>query len=680
MSIAVQCDCGKKYQVGDDKAGKKFRCKACNEVVAIPKPAAEPADEWDEFDDFGDEWNDEPAPQPAKRSTSKGKSGKGRKSGGSKSKKRASGGEMSPAVKYSIAGGIVVVTAGIVVAILMSRGVIGGGGGDKDNDDKNRVANNDSNNDANNDDASKPIPGKSTKQNPRELELLASTRVVCRTSLPGGFTYRISIWRAGASPSNVDGKVVGIGDSNGSSKGPKIQPDSGDVRDEARRAVAKNNLRMVALAMHNYHDVFSSFPAPLREGKQLSWRVYLLPFLSQHQLFKQFKLDEPWDSPHNKTLIAKMPQVFNSPGTKNDGKTTLHRFVGSTTPAGNAGHEFQCEVNYKQVSASIEPNARYTIRFRLRNPNGQPVAVSRSATERTVTGKELAGKTSLRWKIQLSGGRAGGKLRLRDITDGSSNTLLAVWAGPETAVEWTKPGGLPFNPKNPAAVLGTVSATGIPVVTYDGRMAMLSPKIDARSLGALIQHRDSTVVSLAKHVVKGSTAKPKIKPGWTRYVAKDRSFEAEFPSTVLERKSRTPKGSLMNVFLGGSQRSGCMVVYLTSPAFKLMRGEVLYKALEKGAAAMKAKSTKRIKMLGKPAVEAMIVDTRGSRTLLRQVVVGDRLYQLMAIGPNAGWKDDMAKRFFASFHAPARSGGPGKKNSGSGSSISRDDAPGGRKR
>ena len=42
----------------------------------------------------------------------------------------------------------------------------------------------------------------------------------------------------------------------------------------------------------------------------LSWRVAVLPFIEQEPLYKQFKLDEPWDSPHNARLLEKMPRDF----------------------------------------------------------------------------------------------------------------------------------------------------------------------------------------------------------------------------------------------------------------------------------------------------------------------------------------------------------------------------------
>jgi prepilin-type processing-associated H-X9-DG protein len=45
----------------------------------------------------------------------------------------------------------------------------------------------------------------------------------------------------------------------------------------------------------------------------LSWRVLILPYLHEDVLYHRFKLDEPWDGPHNKPLLARMPDVFEPP-------------------------------------------------------------------------------------------------------------------------------------------------------------------------------------------------------------------------------------------------------------------------------------------------------------------------------------------------------------------------------
>ena len=84
----------------------------------------------------------------------------------------------------------------------------------------------------------------------------------------------------------------------------------------ADRIRSANNLKQLMIALHSYHDVNGHFPADIRDkdGKPLlSWRVEILPYIEQQNLYKQFKLDEPWDSEHNKKLVDKMPRTLRSP-------------------------------------------------------------------------------------------------------------------------------------------------------------------------------------------------------------------------------------------------------------------------------------------------------------------------------------------------------------------------------
>jgi hypothetical protein len=61
----------------------------------------------------------------------------------------------------------------------------------------------------------------------------------------------------------------------------------------------------------------------------LSWRVALLPYLEENELYQQFHLDEPWDSQNNKPLLAKMPRIFAPPGgNRTAGLTYYQVFVG----------------------------------------------------------------------------------------------------------------------------------------------------------------------------------------------------------------------------------------------------------------------------------------------------------------------------------------------------------------
>jgi RNA polymerase sigma factor (sigma-70 family) len=117
---------------------------------------------------------------------------------------------------------------------------------------------------------------------------------------------------------------------------PQDQPrpvPRGPRSDEARlRSASMNNLKQILLAMHNYHDVNNHFPAPAvysPDGKALlSWRVELLPYLEQLDLYKQFRRDEPWDSPSNRRLLSKMPPVFALPGSAQTDRTYYQVFVG----------------------------------------------------------------------------------------------------------------------------------------------------------------------------------------------------------------------------------------------------------------------------------------------------------------------------------------------------------------
>lgn len=107
------------------------------------------------------------------------------------------------------------------------------------------------------------------------------------------------------------------------------------VQEAAARAQSQNNLKQIALAFHNYHDTYGAMPPAAvcdKTGKpMLSWRVLILPYVEQGPLYKEFKLDEPWDSEHNKKLLGKMPKTYAVPvptGAKPN-ETHYRVFVGN---------------------------------------------------------------------------------------------------------------------------------------------------------------------------------------------------------------------------------------------------------------------------------------------------------------------------------------------------------------
>ena len=109
------------------------------------------------------------------------------------------------------------------------------------------------------------------------------------------------------------------------------------ARRAARRQVCFNNLKQIGLAMHNYYEKHKTFPPAASRDDQgrllLSWRVQLLPYLEEPALYEQFHQDEPWDSPHNRQLIAQMPKIFRCPSAAalEPGKTTYVLPIGPGT-------------------------------------------------------------------------------------------------------------------------------------------------------------------------------------------------------------------------------------------------------------------------------------------------------------------------------------------------------------
>jgi hypothetical protein len=100
----------------------------------------------------------------------------------------------------------------------------------------------------------------------------------------------------------------------------------------AHLRAGEENLRRLTIAMHSYADTFKGrnaarLPAVANfdnQGKPLlSWRVHLLPFVGEQKLYKEFHLNETWDSPHNKRLLARIPEVYQGPNRKlnEEGKT-----------------------------------------------------------------------------------------------------------------------------------------------------------------------------------------------------------------------------------------------------------------------------------------------------------------------------------------------------------------------
>jgi len=125
----------------------------------------------------------------------------------------------------------------------------------------------------------------------------------------------------------------------------------------AGRAQSTNNLKQIGLAFHNYASAMNGLCPDNIKGKDgkplLSWRVAILPYVEEGELYSQFKLDEPWDSPNNIKLLSKMPRLYTMPGLPADGKTPYKLFTGPKTVYDGKKVTMPASMNLKGTSNLI---------------------------------------------------------------------------------------------------------------------------------------------------------------------------------------------------------------------------------------------------------------------------------------------------------------------------------------
>lgn len=108
-----------------------------------------------------------------------------------------------------------------------------------------------------------------------------------------------------------------------------------------KKSPEEEHLRQLAAALDRYHEAKGAYPPAAicdAAGRPLlSWRVALLPYVGEEALYREFRLDEPWDSLHNKRLLKRIPKTFQQPNSPNafwvrtKGKTRDLVFTGPNT-------------------------------------------------------------------------------------------------------------------------------------------------------------------------------------------------------------------------------------------------------------------------------------------------------------------------------------------------------------
>jgi hypothetical protein len=102
-------------------------------------------------------------------------------------------------------------------------------------------------------------------------------------------------------------------------------------REAARRTQCKNNLKTIALALHNYHDVYEAFPPAYtvdENGQRLhSWRTLILPWLEHSDRYQKIDLSKPWNHPSNAEAFKTTPDFYRCPGFELPADSTTYLAV-----------------------------------------------------------------------------------------------------------------------------------------------------------------------------------------------------------------------------------------------------------------------------------------------------------------------------------------------------------------
>jgi prepilin-type processing-associated H-X9-DG protein len=102
-------------------------------------------------------------------------------------------------------------------------------------------------------------------------------------------------------------------------------------REAARRMSCSNNLKQIALALHNYHDEHGSFPpayaTDANGNPTVSWRVILLPYLGQQSLYDQIDITQPWDAPANAALLNTQVPLYICPSSADADRVNTNYMV-----------------------------------------------------------------------------------------------------------------------------------------------------------------------------------------------------------------------------------------------------------------------------------------------------------------------------------------------------------------
>jgi prepilin-type N-terminal cleavage/methylation domain-containing protein/prepilin-type processing-associated H-X9-DG protein len=262
------------------------------------------------------------------------------------------------------------------------------------------------------------------------------------------------------------------------------------AREAARRTQCRNNLKQMGLALHNYHDVFDTFPighqfvggfdgnlTDGRGGSAFGWGTPLLPYVDQAPLYNQFDLNlqSAWNMPPapaiNNVTLCRTVLPFNS--CPSDAKPT-NQNDGAIPQSATSSYQ-GCSGAYDGYSGAFPGTGNSVDRDRwngVLNRSNVPITRIRDITDGTSNTVMIA---ETKWNMQNNGmnrSRWFGAQDSNNLTgaQGASNALLVQG---QWQMNWTQPEGNP----QPHRTAGSSHEGGAHFLFGDGSVRFLSENI-----------------------------------------------------------------------------------------------------------------------------------------------------------------------------------------------------------
>ena len=186
------------------------------------------------------------------------------------------------------------------------------------------------------------------------------------------------------------------------------------VREAAARTQCQNNLKQIGLAVHNYHDVRKVLPRAHIADVQLSWHVFVLPYLEQDNQFKAMDTTTPGaytianrNNPHG---LKRIP-VYLCPSA------SVEKMVLTPSPPHN--------VNPPDLVPANTGEAPYTTHYYgLTGPRGTNPATGGAYLLSSCTHDGVPMALQGMFLPDRYANGSLGSIKLPHITDGTSNTIM----------------------------------------------------------------------------------------------------------------------------------------------------------------------------------------------------------------------------------------------------------------